>query len=230
MKRTSANMMKARQTKAGRSLLDWKQKHLAHAAGLSIGTIRKIELGYISPRDKTMAQIKMAFERNGLELIEPGGVRYRTDTIITYLGSDGVVDFFDDMLQTTKKRNEEILTISRAESLFGFDSDADAESVEKLAAIKARAAIKCLLTEDSASPLMVTHSECRSLSKNYVDPGQCFIYGDKYAVFETVPTPKIIVIQSVSIAQSMRQQFHSIWDKATSFQAAAKPMKARSRR
>jgi len=47
------NNINARQIKAARALLDWSQENLASASGLSIATIRKIESGHISPRDKT---------------------------------------------------------------------------------------------------------------------------------------------------------------------------------
>lgn len=46
----------ARQIKAARALLDWSQEDLAIRAALSIATIRKIESGALSPRDKTMGQ------------------------------------------------------------------------------------------------------------------------------------------------------------------------------
>ena len=67
--------LKARQIKAARALLDWSQDDLASHSGLSVNTIRKMELGHISPRGKTSHAIRHAFEDNGLEFLEPDGGR-----------------------------------------------------------------------------------------------------------------------------------------------------------
>ena len=215
MKRT--NLIKARQIKAARALLGWLQEDLAHAANLSVATIRKLELGYISPRSATMANIREAFEQNGLEFLEPDGVRHRQENIATYIGPDGAIDFFEDIQRTIKNRDEEIIIVCKSGSLFDFNTNCTDECVEIMAAIKGKdkANIKCLLTEDLASPLTTTFCECRALSKNYVDPTPYYVYGNKYAIFEKGPMPKIIVIQSLSISQSLRQQFNSMWEKAT---------------
>jgi transcriptional regulator with XRE-family HTH domain len=212
------NLMKARQIKAARALLGWYQEDLAHASGLSVATIRNLELGFIA-RSDTMTRVRGAFEENGLEFMEPDGVRHRQENITTYLGSEGAVAFFDDIQRTVRKKEDEIIIVSKSGSLFDFDDGCAEDCIEKLTAIKAqtKAKIKCLLTEELASPLTMTFCECRLLSKNYVDPAPLYVYGDKYAVLETGTLPKIIVIQSLSIAQSQRQQFHSMWEKAMAF-------------
>ncbi len=209
-------LMTARQIKAARALLGWLQEDLASAADLSVATIRKLELGYISPRSCTMAKIRSALEENGLEFLNPDGVRHRVEYITTYTGPDGTIDFFDDILKTAGKRGEEVLIVCKSGTLFDLDERGIEKCMQKMAALKEdkAAVIKCLLTENLASPLTASFCECRLLSKHFVDPAPFYVYGDKYAIFENRGMPKIIVIQSLMIAQSIRQQFYSMWDKA----------------
>ncbi len=210
------NLMNARQIKAARALLGWLQDDLANASGLSVATIRKLELGYISPRSATMAKIREAFEGSGLEFLDPDGVRHRQEYITTYTAPDGTLAFFDDILKTMEKKKGDLLIVSKSGSLFEFDEIHAEQCMRKISDLKDThlVSVKCLLTENYASPLTAALCECRQLSKHFVDPAPFFVYGDKYALFENRGLPKIIVIQSMAITQSMRQQFYSMWEKA----------------
>jgi len=44
-----------------------------------------------------------------------------------------------------------------------------------------------------------------------------YVYDDKFAsiIFDADPSPRIIVIRSSQIAEAFRQQFYSMWEKAT---------------
>jgi ribosome-binding protein aMBF1 (putative translation factor) len=48
-------IVNADQIRAARAYLNWSQEDLAAAAELSVATIRQIETGHISPRDKTIS-------------------------------------------------------------------------------------------------------------------------------------------------------------------------------
>jgi hypothetical protein len=43
-----------------------------------------------------------------------------------------------------------------------------------------------------------------------------YVYDNKYAIFmfEADPSPRIVVIESRSVAEAFRLQFQSMWDKA----------------
>jgi len=66
-------MVTAAQCRAARGLLDWSQQKLADRAGLGIVTIRQIEVGITDPRRATLAVLKQAFERAGIEFIDENG-------------------------------------------------------------------------------------------------------------------------------------------------------------
>ena len=66
-------MVTAAQCRAARGLLDWSQQELADRAGLGIVTIRQIEADITDPRRATLAVLKQAFERAGVEFIDENG-------------------------------------------------------------------------------------------------------------------------------------------------------------
>lgn len=55
------------QCRAAREILDWTQDDLAHAAGVSIFTLRDFEDGRRTPDAPTLALLRRAFEGAGLE-------------------------------------------------------------------------------------------------------------------------------------------------------------------
>jgi len=213
-----AHNLTARQIKAARALLDWSQDDLASSSGLSVATIRKIELGHISPRDKTAHDIRQAFENAGLEFIEPEGVRIKPDDITIYQGKEGAKAFFDDVYETVKGKGGEIIVTCPSEPpLNEALGDYRFSHYERMIALKDRVKVKCILTEDKNSLPAIDYCEYRWISKHYVDSVPFYVYNNKYAilVFEANPSPKITVIQSHIVAEAFRRQFYSMWDKAT---------------
>ena len=209
----------ARQIKAARAMLDWSQEDLAGAANLSIATIRKLELGHISPRHSTTFVVQQAIENAGLEFIQPNGIRRRPEDILIYQGPDGVAAFFNHVSLTMKNTGGEMVIV--AASMAMFAKDGEGEDCGKIVEIKGASNVKCLLTENSGSFPSMAGFEFRSLSKSYVDPAPFCVYGDKYAIMTlaVLSSPRIVVIQSPAIAQASHRHFHSMWDKATPLHA-----------
>ena len=213
----SVSVLKSRQIKAARALVDWSQEDLANAANLSIATIRKLELGNISPRDSTNMFVRSAFEDAGLEFLDPDGVRHRTEDIAVYQGEDGTKEFFDDIYQEACKDNKEIIQVwDSAQSIFEVLGEYRQVHFDRMAALGSSVTVKCILTEDfDFTP--ASYCKYRLLSKHYVNSVPFYVYGDKYAIilFKTDPGPRIIVIHSRVASDAFRQQFNSMWDKAT---------------
>lgn len=211
--------IKARQMKAGRVLLDWSQEDLARASGLSIATIRRLEAGFLSPRGKTMAAVRRALEEAGLEFIDPDGVRRRPEDIEVYQGPDGLTAFLDDVYAFSKNKGGEIVTLYASENPFSkvLNPSEDRAHIERMTQIKANISFKCILKEPPTKLDCAAYCEYRHLSKHYVNSVSFYVYADKFAsiLFDADPSPKIIVIRSSQMAEAYRQQFHSMWDKAT---------------
>ena len=209
----------ARQIRAARALLDWSQDDLAASSGLSVATVRKLELGHISPRGKTTNSILRAFEDSGLEFLEPNGVRQRPEEIRVYQGSSGFIEFFEDIYETAKNKGGDIVAVYASEIPLGFLGLEEFQKsyAEKMAALTGKLKVKNILTENATLPWADNYIEYRSISKHYVDSVCFHVYGDSCAfyIFNTAPSPKITVIKSREIAEAFRHQFYSMWEKAT---------------
>jgi len=207
----------ARQIKAARALLDWSQEDLAQSSELSVATIRKLELGNISPRNSTNDQIQHAFENEGLEFIEPGGVRRRPEDLSVYQGNEGTIAFFDDVYQTANKLGGDLVVVCWSEKPFAVAlGDYLDHHLARMQTIAHKAPVKCILMEDTeATP--APYCEYRSISKAYVDSVPFYVYGNNYAIFlfDADPSPKIIVHRSALLANAYRRQFYSMWGKAS---------------
>ncbi len=228
------NFISAAQIRAARALLDWSQDVLAEAAQLSVATIRKIELGHISPRSETTGSIIAAFENAGLEFIEPDGVRHRPEEIRVYQGREGVKGFFDDVYETMKSKGGELVLVchSARDYLDNVMGEYHDVHVPRMTALRGKMTVKCILINDDGPLWAADYYEYRRISSQYVDSVPFYVYDDKYAIIFPAADAslKIIVIQSRTAAEAFRRQFDSMWDKATPLNAADKavPPKARS--
>jgi transcriptional regulator with XRE-family HTH domain len=61
------SVISAAQLRAARAILNWSQEEMATISGLSIGTIRKLEVGNLSPREQTGHALRTTFEKAGIE-------------------------------------------------------------------------------------------------------------------------------------------------------------------
>jgi len=61
--------------RAARALLRWEQRHLAEASSVSLPTIKRLEAkpGLVVAHGSTMAAIRAALERAGIEFIDENG-------------------------------------------------------------------------------------------------------------------------------------------------------------
>ncbi|WP_457646428.1 helix-turn-helix transcriptional regulator [Profundibacter sp.] len=71
----SIEKISIRQVKAARALLDWSQRDLAEASGVSYPTIARLETadGPVGGRAETAAAIRAALETAGIEFIAENG-------------------------------------------------------------------------------------------------------------------------------------------------------------
>ncbi len=78
-------LSKSRQLKAARALIGWEQKDLAEAAGVAIGTVRRMESGEGNIRGnvETVRRVQAALEAGGIEFVPENnggpGVRLKNE-------------------------------------------------------------------------------------------------------------------------------------------------------
>lgn len=69
-----AAVITSAQIRAARALIGWKQAELAAASGVSLPTIKNIELGS-DPKGSTLQKIQDALRSAGVVFLEPGDTR-----------------------------------------------------------------------------------------------------------------------------------------------------------
>ncbi len=201
--------------KAARALLDWSQEDLANAAQLSVATIRKLELGHISPRDSTMRLIRQAIESAGIEFMDADGVRRCFEDISVFTVPNGMSQLFDDIKQTVQKNGGHIAIMASSmddlREVFGRNF----EKMDELFNQASSVSIQCLITKAEPELEIIQGANIRSISRKYVDTISFCVYGDKYAPFPTTSGAwtKIVSVKSSAMADAFRAQFASLWDK-----------------
>lgn len=209
----------AKQIRAARGLLDWSQETLAEKSGISATTIRKIESGCISPRIATTGGIQKALEDAGIDFTEQNGVKEHPEEMLCYQGVEEAKHFYDDVYQAVMDAKSGIVFVCRNPNdmplLVGHEFWD--RHIERMAAIKAIAPVKCIITENMETLPSTAYCEYRTIPKAYVDSVPFYVYDDKYALIlsQAKPSPKIVVFQSKVVADAFRNQFNSMWDKAT---------------
>ena len=214
------NNICATQIKAARALLGLSQEELASQTGLSITTIRKIENGEISPRSATINAIRCAVENAGWEFIYPEGIRRRQNNMIIYDGINSTDLFFDDMLDTVKKKGGEIYGSFVSQDMFFQSIGAhDKNYTGNLAKLNEAACIKGLVSEQNGISVLLPHCQFRTAQKRHMNAIPYFIYGDKQAV--VIPDGKehfqYYVIRNMAMAQKYRMHFLDLWNEAIPF-------------
>ena len=209
-------MIRARQIKAARALLDWSQDDLAAATGLSVTTIRNLESGDMSPRNTTANEVRRAIENAGLEFIEPGGVRCRINEVKIYQGRDSCDAFFADILHTMKESGGTIVSIFTSLEMLADTCSLTQGRFERLEQLGKHADIKCLLPEILNPPLPASFFEYRAILKQHIGPVSYFVYGNKFAIVaeEGFAVFRYLVHDSVNLAQRYRSHFISLWELA----------------
>jgi len=214
------HQLRATQIKMARAYLDWSQDDLASATGLSVATIRNLEMGFLSPRNSTTNIIRRVIETAGLEFIEPDGVRRRLDDVKIYEGIDSTESFYEDLINTVKRGNGGVSAIMKTQDVLiealGLMRKGNPSYLERLINISE---INCLLSGAETIPVALPGTNFRRIDNRLGSPIPYFIYGDKQALVlcEGRGQFKFVVFQSVHISQSYKEHFVSLWKTAMPF-------------
>lgn len=207
----SRALVNASQIRAARALLDWSQEDLAKATGLSIATIRKIESGHISPRDKTMQAIVDAMEQEKIEFTPPMGVRLKSNDIMMIESDDSYLELMEDIYRTLKDRGGEVL-LMYADNAITSEIQLQIQSRIRSRGIKFR-----FLVEEGDTYLHYPIGEYRWMPRKFFDNSLHIVYANKvgmlmYKDMSYGKEQKILLIDSAPLAKSMRNTFEFMWE------------------
>lgn len=197
----------AEQIRAARAILDWSRDDLATATALSSDTVRRIESESLQPRSSTLAAIRAAFEKRGIEFLANNGVARHDNTITVLDGAGYLVRLYDDIYHTLKDTGGEVLILCA--------DDRALEAEVMLAENRLRAAgIRLRQLVEAGSNTQVGHSsEYRTIPSAFFHHEMQVVYGTKVASCISSKN-KAVVINDTSWSMMAKKTFDLIWQNA----------------
>ncbi len=204
-------VISSRQIKAARALLDWSQEDLASSSGLSIATIRKIESGALSPRDKTMGAIVSALEEANIEFTDSTGVRLKDQNVTVIEGDDCFLRLVDEIYYAMSAKGGEVLFVNGDDSKMS-DAEWDAFIRLRKAGIRFR-----VLVKEGNTNLHLPLDEYRWVPSKFYRYNVLGIFQNKVAISvygknTDVDMQKALIIGSDALAECMRGLFEFMWE------------------
>lgn len=215
-------MITGRQIRAARALLDWKAEDLAKKAGLTRVTVSKIESHLVQPQERTAASIIHAFNDHGIEFTADEGVRRRSDSITKLEGFSDFKFFMDLVYEAARQPyshdgSKPICICNLDNSLFRkYMRDYHAVHVERLRKIKGLAIKSLAASMDKGHIPSATYLVYRYMKEFKATVAPFYVFGDKFSLidFHVQNPPRILMIDSPSLANSYREQFEILWRSA----------------
>lgn len=205
----------AAQIRAARGMLDWSRDELAQASGVSSGTIRNLESGNLSPREKTTVGIRRAFEAAGISFLEGEGIRRERMDVKVIDGFDSCEVFFDTVLHTIKRKGGELLGVFKSQETMikSFASNNDL-ALSRLESISVHSDIRCVLAGMEGAAMPIQKCKTRIAPRNSAGPSAYFVYGNRQALVHKDKNGdhKFIILNDIEIALSARECFFGLWE------------------
>lgn len=204
------------QIRGARGLLDWSQAELSRRTGISTTSIGNIESGHTQARESTLAIIRSAFERGGIDFIGSEGVRLQTEFLHTYTGPEGFKDFMDHLYETAKAYGGEIALFNAhptnwikwlGQDFFDMHSKRMADLGDKITMrITAQSGETQFISKDFA--------EYRWFPEEVFNQRAIYTFGD-YIAFVNFDDSNVSVVslKQSDFANAFRVLFNIAWDK-----------------
>jgi len=202
--------------RAARSYLNLSQDELGKFVGLSDRAIGNAEMQKFNLNNENKRRLIDFFKTRGIEFLPGGGFRPFHSTVFILEGSEGVKNFFEDVLETAKKEGGEFLVSDVNEEEFVGASEKagiietypfEMQKLYKEGRIK----LKVLISEEDSNPHHMDYVEYRAIPKDWFTSVPKYIYGDKVATILWNNHPEIIIHQNARLADAERKQFDLVW-------------------
>lgn len=205
-------MITIEQCRAARGLLDWTQKDLADAAGLSKTAINNFEKRHSDIKHDSLRAIRMAFESLDVEFIGEYGVTRKTDSTKIIRGSLTGDFILKDILRTMEEiPGGDILLLNASRKFHEHEAGRNTmtaltmEQLEKL-----DLTWRCLCPEGEIDGFAKRH-DYRVLPQTMFDLARpTIIYGRKLC-FELSGQSLSVLVDSKDAGQDERKRFEYLW-------------------
>jgi transcriptional regulator with XRE-family HTH domain len=206
-------MLTIEQCRAARGLLNWTQQDLADACGLSKTAINNFEKRHSDIKVESLRAIRLAFESADIEFTPQNGLRKREDSIEILKGEMAIDDLFEDILNSTKATESEILMTT---DFAFFEKHNGAEKIKKLLDKKSNDIVSMRLINTPKAQDMLEHKNLhvRHMHEDIIKfTMNTVIYNGKLALI-LWDESMIIVIDSQIAGSTERRRFEMIWARA----------------
>lgn len=204
-------MIEPAQIRAARALLDWTIEDLAQASGLNKDSIKNAERSHTQPRTTTMAAIRDALEKAGVEFLPNQGVKRRNELIVTLDGDDANQRLLDDVFKTLAGQDGGCVYIAGVKESQSI-SDLELENLNvHLERLEKAGISEKLLIEEGDQKIIAPKSFYRTIPSQFFDNTPIQVYGDKIAFVEWGPPKQIIIIQNKGFSRAMAKLIDLIW-------------------
>lgn len=211
------------QIRAARGLLGWDAIELGRRTGLSRETIANIESGRTQAREGSLERIVRVFNDSGVEFIPDEGVKRRADSITKLEGVEDFKRFMDMVYEAATKPysydgTKPICICNLDNSLFRkYMGDYHAIHVERLIKLKGLKIRSLAAAVDKNHVTGAVYLEYKFLKEFKATVAPFYVFGDKFALidFNVENPPRILMVDSPSLANSYRDQFEIMWKNAS---------------
>lgn len=214
-----ATILTAEQCRMGRAYLSWSQPELAERAGLSLGTVSRFECGEGQAGADTIAKLASVFELAGLEMLPNGGVSPKSRLVTILEGPDANYRVMEDVLHTLKAAGGgEVLIAGLAEAK---ESETERRTfvLEHIGKLQAAGITERILLEHGDRNLLAPQHWYRWMPQGRKLGAAFHLYGDKIAMKDLGPEPRIVVVEHAVFAATVRGLFDLSWMQAVEIPA-----------
>jgi DNA-binding XRE family transcriptional regulator len=207
-----------KQIKAARVLIDMGQEELATLTGLTSHGIRKIEDGTSTPQKGTVSDILRVFAERRIEFTDGQGVRFRDESTEVLNGKDGMKVFWDRVFTFAQTIGGVIrqngIPEGPLDQCAPEEAAAHRERMQPLINRRRDIYVRAILEEGDMNFLCTAYADYKWNPKEAPPTVPYYIFGDSIAIFafEAEPSPKIILITSLIIANAYIKQFDRAWE------------------
>ncbi len=204
------------QIRGARGLLDWSQAELSRRTGISTTSIGNIESGHTQARESTLAIIRTAFERGGIDFMGTEGVRLQTEFLQTYTGTSGLSDFMDHLYETAKQFGGEIVLFNAIpENWIKFLGQEwmDMHS-KRMSDLGEKISMRITSRPGEMNLISRSFAEYRWFPEELFSKRCLYAYGDNIAFVNFDDTDvSVIVLRQSDFAHAFRVLFNIAWEK-----------------
>jgi len=197
--------------RAARALLNWHQRDLAKASGLSLTAIKNFEHGSNATRSATILAMKTALEAQGVEFPPSGGVRRSDDItgITRYSGNSFIHSHNETVYAAVRQPGSEILTCSVDDSMWHSRAIIDDNRQFHIWCKRLNIAEKILVPEGNTF-FNTAKQQYRALPPEMIGKITYVIYADRIS-FIFWKKKQSFILRNSLIVETFRQQFKYLW-------------------